>query len=385
MGILEIKIRTLSGALGTLLYFQIVVVCLLAVVLLAAIAAGAAVIWFLLRKLQQLYNDVSELQDDRDSKMEKGTPDSQHNFTDSAIALTDVDIGDGRNQSGIMEAADETRPVMELKIEKEVVSVYGQKPAIGQVMMTAQHYYQKQTNKAEVCPAECIQVVDSQQNVRLARSTVFHEDWLQGTPTSMLLQGSAQSFENVFNHNKGLFVHRTIGPKGGQLFISGVRLTIPAGALSEDTLITLGITWDDKYMPAMSKRQALLSPIVLCQPSGKTFNVPVRLSFPHAAHQVLENWNPSILKRSGDLHGDSDWATTPLDDYEERLVTETRIKLTLRHFTLYTCIGESKQGKVAVKLMHIVAFAGKLTRNSFFKPRLYCLNSYKDELPVSLR
>lgn len=352
---------------------------LVLVIILALIA-----IYLFLKKLKQHEVDILRLQ----LELEKGKPDVQPTKNGNAVEMTDVNVNlrdDSRALSCVSDVSNRStvRPRMTIKIRKETANVYGHtKPGMGQTMMIAQDFYKKQTNSTADVPAESVEVVNKESNTRSVQSRIFSEDWREGIPTSLLFEGSTSSFDNVVTHNKGIFVHKTIGPLGGRLDISGVSLVIPPNALQESTLITLGVLWDEKFHPTLTKKQSLLSPLVLCQPSNTKFKVPVVLNFPHAAHKITRDWVPKIIKRAGALTDDSSWTAVTLEDYSERVVSDYTVTLHLNHFTLYTLTGESKPGKVAVKKVNLVAFAGKLTRGAFFKPRIYCLNSY-NELEVS--
>lgn len=265
-----------------------------------------------------------------------------------------------------------------IMIHKETATVYGRDPLLDQVMMTAQNYYKEFKNVDEDVPVESVSLQSECGNAMSRSSKLFTSDWRLGAPTSFLLNGDASNFGDILTQNQGLFMHTSIGPAGGRLAISGVSLDIPEGALDQERLISLGILWDDKLKPKLSKKQTMLSPIVLCQPSGLKFKAPVTLSFPHAAKNILLNWHPMLIKREGNLDTESSWEDITLNDVAERFVDEHKIRLKLRHFTLYTAVGESLPGKVAAKFVHLVTFTNKLEKAAIFKPRVYCLNKYKD-------
>ena len=271
-----------------------------------------------------------------------------------------------------------------IKIKKEVANIYGSAGPLGQVMMTAQHYYKVKTSTCNDVPIESVEIVDKETNSLSTVSGVLTEDWKEGRPTSLLFRGNIQCFVDLINQNKGVFVHKMIGPKGGSLHVSGVSIVIPPNALEDDTLISLGELWDTRFAPKLSRKQSLLSPIVLCQPSGLKFKIPVTLSFHHAALNVTSDWTPKILKREGDLNEENVWEPITIADYKDMDISDNNVTIHLHHFTLYTCTGESKPGRLASKLVHIVAFAGKLQKGSFYKPRLYCINKFKDELKVCI-
>ena len=270
-------------------------------------------------------------------------------------------------------------------IAKETVNVYGKSPRIGQIMNLAQTYYKKKTNTDTDIPAESVEILDDNKRGRNAQSKIFTEDWSDGTvPTSLLPIGTAQRFQDIVTQNKGIFIHKTVGPDGGTMSISGIKLTVPKGALDSPVLLTIGVLWDENFFPTLTKKETMLSPIVLCQPSGIQFNAPLTISFPHSAVNIIEDWNVKILKRNGNLTEDTEWSQTNSTETFEIQKDDASLTLRLVHFTLYTCIGESKSGKTAAKAVQVVAFAGSPKRGDFFKPIFYFLNNYKEEIEVSL-
>ena len=80
-----------------------------------------------------------------------------------------------------------------------------------------------------------------------------------------------------------------IGPIGGTIFLQGVKLNIPSGALGKTTKITLGILWEKALVPDMDRDFALLGP-VCCEPSGLTFKKPIVLTIPHCAVNPDRDW-----------------------------------------------------------------------------------------------
>ncbi|KAH3858905.1 hypothetical protein DPMN_101549 [Dreissena polymorpha] len=299
---------------------------------------------------------------------------------DSAIYLNEVHMRSRTlSQTSALYFVDSARKRMTIQIHKELLNVYGKCPKVGLLMMTAQSYYKSHTNTTEDVPAEALKAVDAATNRKTVISKLLTNDWQEGLPTSLIFNGNASSSSQIVKQNKGILIHITIGPKGGRMNISGVTLDIPPGALMDDTLVSLGLLWNEDFAPPLTKKQTMLSPMVLCQPSGLKFKKPVKLTFPHSAYRITSDWVPKVMKREGSLENHSQWETLTLADFSQMDVGEHRITLHLNHFTLYTLVGESKQGKTAAKLVHFVAFTNQLKRGSLFKPRIYCLNSYKDE------
>ncbi|KAL4238720.1 Unc-5 C [Mactra antiquata] len=356
----------------------------LGVVILLMIIAGVLVIWFILAKLRLHENDILKLNEDRSTGAYINT---HGHFRDSAIEIDErvsssasnghpPSFSNGSSSSTVLT----TQSKLSLIVKDKEYRVYAQSPPYGQILMTAQNYHKSTTCSDTVVPTEEVQVVDKVSNIPKAISKMLAKDWMEGLPTSLLFNGDSKSFENMFSFNKGVFIHRTIGKEGGSLEVSGVTLIIPPEALEDDTLITVGIIWDKRHTPNLTRKQAMLSPVVLCQPSRLRFKVPVTLKFPHCAQRIKKDWIPQVLKREGALSEEHSWESVTLADYDERDITDTHISLKLHHFTLYALVGTSQHGKTAAKLVHIVAFAGKLQKDSFFKPRLFCLDRYKEKL-----
>ena len=363
----------------------------LGVTLAIVIVLGSIALYFLYRKLRQHEEDIQELRDAerglRHAELDPTeTRDNTNSHGDSAIEMgsvgrrsqTDsIDTGASwsRHQSG-------SGSHLSVHIRKETTNVYGCTPRTSQIMMVAQAYYKTEKNTRDAVPPESIKVSDKHNRNPNRVSNVFTEDWRQGRPTSMLLDSLGSSTDTNLTNNKAMFIHKTVDHSGGKLEISGVSLNIPKGALDTSKLITLGIIWEEKYYPQLTKTKSLLSPVILCQPCGLTFKVPVTLTFPHCARNVTEDWNITVMKRSGDLSESTSWTEVRFDDFSEKDINSNAVSLKLDHFTLYTCVGESRDGKVAAKAAHLVAFVSPLSPGGLFKPRIYCLNNYREELKV---
>jgi hypothetical protein len=222
-------------------------------------------------------------------------------------------------------------------------------------------------------------------------STSFSDDFMkefegylkqnsvQGRPTSFVVKSEVE--RDKVKHEQGMFVHKAIDTNGGELEISGVRLKLPKGALEKRTIITLGITWDKQLFPDLQKREALLSPLIVCQPS-LSFKKPVELTFPHCADKVESNWKWKLIKRNGDIKQRSSWSDVTLEDYDERRVEKFSVTVHLHHFTLFALTGTSRDQRVAAKAVQIVAFSTVLQRASLFTSKLYCINDYGRDIKV---
>ena len=87
----------------------------------------------------------------------------------------------------------------------------------------------------------------------------------------------------LVDHNGGKF---TIGD-------TGVSLIVPPQAIPEGHTegIFIAIMNQEKEHPQVTNKQALLSPVVKCGPSGLKFERPVILSIPHCALLEDDAWN----------------------------------------------------------------------------------------------
>ena len=70
------------------------------------------------------------------------------------------------------------------------------------------------------------------------------------------------------------------------------------------------------------------------------------------------------------------WTKVILDDYDE--VTETTIKLRVKHFTLFASIGYLLGLQPAAKWVYLVAFSSHDKEENALQPTVYCANHYLD-------
>lgn len=69
----------------------------------------------------------------------------------------------------------------------------------------------------------------------------------------------------------------------------------------------------------LEEDEALLTPVVFCQPSGLEFRQPVTLTLPHCASQLQENWRVNILSSQTDVESaDTEWRALQIGEYESR-------------------------------------------------------------------
>lgn len=74
---------------------------------------------------------------------------------------------------------------------------------------------------------------------------------------------------------------RRIGSTGGTLAMAGVEVRIPAGALSDETTLTLTVVDEVDALPALDDGLERDSRIVILQPHGTQFAQPVTITIPH--------------------------------------------------------------------------------------------------------
>ncbi|XP_071165784.1 UNC5C-like protein [Mytilus edulis] len=261
-------------------------------------------------------------------------------------------------------------------VRKEITNVYGNVLPDSQVVAIAQRYYKEKTNSSDLVGIDDMDITNQKEEKEIinTRQSVI----LEGRPTSMMMDLDELPDSNRLNE-QGVFVHKMIGKSGGDLQLLGIKLEIPNGALKNNTQITLGITWDISAYPELTKSQALLSPVVVCQPSID-FEKPVRLSFPHCAVNHELHWKLTVLCNKSNLHGnDSAWNEIEQNGVHKMEITEHHVVLFLKHFTLYTLAGESVEGKTAAKAVKLLAFTSRFQMDQMFTVRIYCINNYIDE------
>lgn len=109
----------------------------------------------------------------------------------------------------------------------------------------------------------------------------------------------------------------TIGPSGGTVEVTnpssplyGVKVEIPAGALSNDTTISISVQKDEPSLPTYLKK---VGTMVSLTPEGTFFNIPVTISIPYDSKSVTDinmlgvytynketsSWNMLTLKDMG--------------------------------------------------------------------------------------
>lgn len=90
----------------------------------------------------------------------------------------------------------------------------------------------------------------------------------------------------------------TVGLEGGQMELpnTGIRLTIPYGAVDRDELIEVSISVAGDSPPGVT----VLTPTVNCRPSTVAFKKPVVITVPHCAAKI-DQWQFCLYEKQNDL------------------------------------------------------------------------------------
>ncbi|XP_064600387.1 netrin receptor UNC5B-like isoform X2 [Liolophura sinensis] len=179
---------------------------------------------------------------------------------------------------------------------------------------------------------------------------------------------------------KEIFKHAVLGATGGSIELSGIRLEVPEGALAKDIEISIGVTWDTNKYPPLSTKEALLSPVVVCEPLGTVFTKAVKLSFPHCALDDLRGWMPKLMCSQNRIDSTPHWKMMTIADYSERSFANKVVSVGIKHFTLYTLVAEPKADQRTAKDVKLLAFAPPLKTGKLHKIRIYCVENYEKEL-----
>jgi hypothetical protein len=272
--------------------------------------------------------------------------------------------------------------------QKEIMHVHNHANTGPEVVAIAQKHHKEKTKSNYYVGIDEMDITFNTKDKEMMTDSSRRQTIYEGRPTSMLLDLSSSTPDTQGLSEEGIFVHKTLTKSGGVLELLGIKLFVPSGALTEDTLITLGVTWRFSVYPKLSKSSAMLSPVVVCQPSI-VFIKPVHLSFPHCAINHERDWTFTLLHRPNDIHDDaSEWTELPLTDTNKLEIGEHRVSLELNHFTLYTLTGQSVEGQTAVKAVKLLAFTSPFQMDKMFIVRIYCINNYDEsshEMKVSYK
>ncbi|XP_052785555.1 UNC5C-like protein [Mya arenaria] len=225
--------------------------------------------------------------------------------------------------------------------------------------------------------------------------SIFQNDFANDTLTSIILSNSIerksglQPYQseslNISYYPNGIFVHKLIGGMGGRIALQDIILHIPSEAVEQDTLITLGVVWEKQMFDSSrsGNEDVVLSPIVVCQPSGLQLNRSCTLEIPHCASQPNTSWMMDVKTCHGDLLTTCSYEWNVVPNYRFAMGDRT-VVIDVNHFTLYTCVGVTKAPSQAAKRMHLVSFLDTTqTTQNTVKERVYCLNDYSVDLKVA--
>lgn len=300
------------------------------------------------------------------------------------------------------------QPALEPRIEKTTVQLWGRKATIvgntktlSQVYSASQSYFSAQ---GKLRKDENFTIPSNRLTIN---SVLFSTDLPNGRLSDIRLSGDQStvtvpsqrptSYINLlgpggeasvhsqvpFVGQKEIFKHASLGPAGGTIEFSGIRLEVPEGALATDIDISIGVTWDTGNYPSLSSKDALLSPIVVCEPLGTVFTKAVKLSFPHCALDDLRSWVPKLMWSQNRIDSTPEWEVMTIADYSERSFANKVVTVGIKHFTLYTLVAEPKAGQRTAKDVKLLAFAPPLKTGKLHKIRIYCVENYEKELQVS--
>ncbi|XP_072047932.1 uncharacterized protein [Amphiura filiformis] len=135
-----------------------------------------------------------------------------------------------------------------------------------------------------------------------------------------------------------------IDSKGGIISLPDVDvvLKIPQGALKES--ITASVTVDAmEEHPTLEEDQLILGPVISCKPDGQKFLKPVTISVPHSGVNITERCLQVWCKSDSEV-GKGAWekiydgSTNYAQDDVSVIVEGNKIKLRVKHFTLYDLV-----------------------------------------------
>ncbi|RKY44130.1 MAG: hypothetical protein DRP81_05995 [Candidatus Omnitrophota bacterium] len=135
-------------------------------------------------------------------------------------------------------------------------------------------------------------------------------------------------------------VSNVIGPEGGVIEVTdpasplyGIKVEIPAGALEQETAITIG---QAIAAPSLPPELTPLSPVVTFQPEGLYFNLPVKITIPYDGSNVDEN---TLILPFKWAESEQYWYTACVSD-----INEGSIEIATSHFShhLIACIDKMK-------------------------------------------
>ncbi|KAM8999768.1 UNC5C-like protein [Sarcophilus harrisii] len=171
-----------------------------------------------------------------------------------------------------------------------------------------------------------------------------------------------------------VFAWRQVDHLGGCLLLKdmGISLFIPPGAvaLGRREQVSLALVWDLSDAPSLSSTQALVSPVVACNPHGASFLKPCMLTFKHCAqnpaYACTYSSNTALLDAK---------VWKPLGEPGAH-TSRDECRIPLSHFSLYTCVLEAPSACDARKWLQLAVFCSPLVPGqSHLQLRVYFLNN----------
>ncbi|XP_053392555.1 netrin receptor UNC5C-like isoform X2 [Mercenaria mercenaria] len=203
-------------------------------------------------------------------------------------------------------------------------------------------------------------------------------------------RGSLNSVELPSHIDTDAVTWSTFDHRGGRLSLpeSGVTLLIPEGAICRGKTeeIYMAVCRDDKDRPKLSEKQTILSPIVLCGPTGMMLKKPVVLSVQHCASMRQGGWKLSVCSSSTPLEEPPQWqlaVTLGQETINTQIYTQidaTHCHLMTEFLQRYALIGEPVAQGRAVKILRLAAFAPSLPPSMDFSIRVYVVEDTPDAL-----
>ena len=224
---------------------------------------------FLCKKGFDNHKRINDLENQIEKLQQGGYKEELDNFTvgDETVVLRrkkkneDSAIGDPSDHDSSIDST------VTILCQKEIMHVHNHADPGPEVVAIAQKHHKEKTKSNYYVGIDEMDITFNTKDKEMMTDSSRRQTIYEGRPTSMLLDLSSSTPNTQGLSEEGIFVHKTLTKYGGVLELLGIKLFVPSGALTEDTLITLGVTWRFSVYPKLSKSSAMLSPVVVCQPS----------------------------------------------------------------------------------------------------------------------
>ncbi|XP_077998854.1 uncharacterized protein LOC144451822 [Glandiceps talaboti] len=171
---------------------------------------------------------------------------------------------------------------------------------------------------------------------------------------------------------------------GGKLEITdyGVSLIVPPNAISEGQSqdISVSVSWNKADKPTLCDGEALVSPVVCCEPNGLKFNSPVTLSFQHCLNFKDKDTDKISLQSSQSKIGEgNEWIKKGVLETggPTCIVSKDRCVIFTDHFTKYGL--SAQMGEEMTKRIKVAIYATPLTGTICDETlRVYAINATAD-------